>query len=47
MFFTSPVDTDGISVIPLVEYTPTQPETNRNILSPRNEMHFTNRLLME
>ena len=25
-----------------VECTPTQPETNRNILSPRNEMHFTN-----
>ena len=25
-----------------VEYTPTQPEADGNILSPRNEMHFTN-----
>ena len=25
-----------------VECTPTQPETIRNILSPRNETHFTN-----
>ena len=24
-----------------VECTPTQPEANRNIVSPHNEMHFT------
>ena len=30
-----------------VECTPTQPEANGNILSPRNEMHFTNRIPME
>ena len=30
-----------------VECTPTQPEANRNILSPRNEMHFTNRIPTE
>ena len=30
-----------------VECNPTQPEGNRNILGPRNEMHFTNRIPME
>ena len=30
-----------------VECTPTQPEADRNILSPRNEIHFTNRTPME
>ena len=30
-----------------VECTPTQPEANRNILSPENEMHFTNGIPME
>ena len=29
-----------------VECTHTQPETIRNILSPRNEMHFTNGIPM-
>ena len=30
-----------------VECTPTQPEANRNILSPHNEMHFTYRIPIE
>ena len=30
-----------------VECTPTQPEANGNSLSPRNQMHFTNRIPME
>ena len=27
--------------------TPTQPKANRNILSPHNEMHFTNEIPVE
>ena len=27
-----------------IECNPTQPEANRNIPSPHNEMHFTNRI---
>ena len=30
-----------------VECTPTQPEGNGNMLSPHNEMHFTNGIPME
>ena len=30
-----------------VECTPSQPEAEENILSPRNDMHFTNGMPLE